>query len=523
MIHLIPKDLEQLGKKGISKEKVGDQIQTFKTGILPITLAKAAVISDGILRLSAQEQEQLIHYFETERNHLELLKFVPASGAASRMFTALFNFLETYNPAQETLSAYVERTGDIVLQKFSDYREHFPFYDRVMNRISGRAANEDEEVYYFIHEMLSEDRLNYGDYPKALLPFHQYSSETATPFEEQVKEAARYAKTRGKVHLHFTISKQHETLFKAEESKVVPKIAQATDTGFTITYSYQKPYTDTIAVTIENQPFRDSQGAIVFRPGGHGALLENLNEQDADIIFIKNIDNVMVDRNLEEMAKHKKMLAGLLLKIQTQAFNYAEELESGSLSSLKTAAIKTFLEKEVNVRFPENYADMSAEAQHTLLKDKINRPLRVCGMIQTGEDSGGGPFWVKNTTGYTSLQIVESVQIDRTNKTQAAIVKNATHFNPVDLVCGIRNHKGEKYNLLQFADAKQGFITMRTKEGKTVKALELPGLWNGGMAFWNTVFVEVPRATFNPVKTVTDLLKPTHQTLKFAPKALIKD
>lgn len=510
MITLNPKHLEQLEEKGISKEKAIDQLQTFKAGIPPVTLVRAAVISDGILRLSAQEQEVLRRYFEAECNTLKLLKFIPASGAASRMFTSLFTVLEDYNPAQETLPAYIERAGDTSLHTFIKGLEQLPFYDRVIRRIPENGGNTDETVYRFVQEMLREDGLNYGGYPKALLPFHKYGSETATPFEEHVKEAVLYAKTQDKVHLHFTISKQHEVLFRAEEARVIPRIAKATGTKFEITYSHQKPSTDTIAVDSENKPLVDDKGAIVLRPGGHGALIENLNEQDANLIFVKNIDNVVVDTHMENTATYKKILAGVLLQLQTQVFQYAALLESGNTSTQIASEIQSFLEDRVNVCLPESYAAMDVASQCAMLSAILNRPLRVCGMVRAEGDPGGGPFWVKAAKGGMSLQIVESAQMDTSDPQQAAIAKSTTHFNPVDLVCGVRNHKGEKYNLLHFVDAQQGFITSRTKEGKTLKALELPGLWNGAMAFWNTVFVEVPRETFNPVKTVTDLLKSTH-------------
>jgi hypothetical protein len=343
------------------------------------------------------------------------------------------------------------------------------------------------------------------------LPFHAYDSGSATPFEEHLKEAALYAKTEGKAHLHFTVSPQHDEMFKDEESKVGPKISEATDTQFLISYSNQKPSTDTIAVDMENQPFKNGDGSILFRPGGHGALIENLNEQDADIIFIKNIDNVVVDKNLEKVANSKKMLAGVLRKVQAKAFDYARLLEDNEVSPEKSDEIKSFLERELNVRMPKNYDDLDVGEQLSVLKDKLNRPIRICGMVKNEGEPGGGPFWVKDVEGNISLQIIESAQIDLSDQEQEAILKNSTHFNPVDLVCGVRNHKGEKYDLLDFVDPKQGFITGKTQEGKELKALELPGLWNGAMAFWNTLFVEVPLVTFNPVKTVNDLLKPTHQ------------
>ncbi len=511
MIDLSQKDLEQLGKKGISQEKVINQIATFKAGIPFVGLNKAAVVGDGILRFSEKEQNDLIQYFEDTRGTLQLLKFVPASGAASRMFKAAFNFLETYNPTKETLATYLDRTADSEIEKFVEEMENFPFYRIIMERIAGKTENKDEKVYLFVKEMLVAEGLNYGFFPKGLLPFHKYENSTATPFEEHLKEAALYAKTAGKANLHFTISEQHNAMFRAEHASTGPKVSQATNTEFSISYSNQKSSTDTIAVDMENKPFKNGDGSILFRPGGHGALIENLNDQDADIIFIKNIDNVVIDQNLEAVANSKKMLAGVLKKVQDQAFEYATVLGEGDVSETLKSKIKSFLEKELNVRFSENYASLDDHGQLAVLRNKINRPIRVCGMVKNEGEPGGGPFWISDDQGNISLQIIESAQIDLTNKEQAGILKNSTHFNPVDLICGVKNHEGEKYNLLDFVDEKQGFITGKTKEGKELKALELPGLWNGAMAFWNTLFVEVPLVTFNPVKTVNDLFKPSHQ------------
>ncbi|TAI47896.1 DUF4301 family protein [Flagellimonas allohymeniacidonis] len=510
MIDFSLEDLEQLQIKGISQEKVLDQIATFKAGIPFVQLKKAAVVSDGILRFSDEEQKDLVHFFEEKRKSLVLLKFVPASGAASRMFKAMFNFLDAFDPSQEKSEDYFTRTGDKAAHQFLENKEQLPFFQLINNRIAGKFNNPDEEAYLFVKEMLVEEGLNYGFYPKGLLPFHKYDSETVTPFEEHLKEAALYAKTSGKANLHFTISVQHEEMFKDEHAKAAPKVTRKTDTEFNITYSNQKPSTDTLAVDLENKPFRKNDGSILFRPGGHGALIENLNEQDADIIFIKNIDNVVIDQNLSAVCASKKMLAGVLLKVQSSAFAYAKDLEE-EVSIEKLEEIRNFLEKELNVPMPDTFNQQDQAEKRKILSNKLNRPIRVCGMVKNEGEPGGGPFWIVDHTGTISLQIVESAQVDLSNSEQAALLKNSTHFNPVDLVSGIRNYKGEKYNLLNYVDHMQGFITGKTQEGKELKALELPGLWNGGMAYWNTIFVEVPLVTFNPVKTVNDLFKPSHQ------------
>jgi len=511
MIQLTDNDLEQIAGKGIAKEKVRNQIEIFKDGIPFVNLVNAAIVGEGISKFTGLEQRSLINTFDQRKEKLSLLKFVPASGAASRMFKALFNFLDTYSPSKESLSAYVERTGDKDILTFSKGLKRFPFYDLVQKRIKGKTSNKDEEIYLFVKEMMSENALNYGFYPKGLLPFHNYGDHSATPFEEHLKEASDYAKVGDEANLHFTISEQHIRMFTKEYAAINDRLSKETKTVFNVGYSYQKASTDTIAVDMDNNPFRNSDDSLLFRPGGHGALIENLDEEDADIIFIKNIDNVVVPKDQDELAKSKKVLAGLLLKVQEKAFKYAGKIDADNLTADVMIEIKEFLENDLNVRFVDKYSSFSIGDQIEILKDKINRPIRICGMVKNEGEPGGGPFWIRNSHNHVSLQIIESAQIDMSSGKQVDILNNSTHFNPVDLVCGVRNYKGEKFNLLNFVDPKQGFITEKTQEGRALKALELPGLWNGAMAFWNTIFVEVPLSTFNPVKTVNDLLKPRHQ------------
>lgn len=508
---LTKNDLELLSEKGISERKVNEQIGIFKEGIPFVQLEKAVTVGEGISKFDAEEEKRLIERFDKAQNTMELLKFVPASGAASRMFKALFNFLDAYDPSEESLDDYLERTGDSDIKTFCEGLTDLPFYKIVENRISGKASSKDEEVYLFVKEMMSEDALDYGFYPKGLLPFHNYGDHTATPFEEHLKEASVYAKTGDTAKLHFTISEQHGDMFNQEFSNCKDRVSSATQTSFDVSYSYQKPSTDTIAVDMDNEPFRTDDGNVLFRPGGHGALIENLNDQDADIVFIKNIDNVTVPRFAVAVVDNKKVLAGVLLKVQEKAFEYARLLMDGNVSAGQLDEIKSFLENELNGRLSDKFASFNIGQQIDILKDKLNRPIRICGMVKNEGEPGGGPFWIKDRKGNVSLQIIESAQIDMDNAEQADILKNATHFNPVDLVCGIKNHKGEKYDLMNFVDTKQGFITGKTKDGRELKALELPGLWNGAMAYWNTIFVEVPLQTFSPVKTVNDLLKPAHQ------------
>lgn len=505
------KDREQFAEMGISPEKAAAQIEIFREGIPPVRLSKAAVVGDGIVRLEPSRQEALRKLYQEALPKKEVIRFTPASGAASRMFKALFGFLDAFRPGQDDLESFLSRKEHAEVKQFRDQLEHFPFYERVRNRMKEQPADRGAWLYAFIREMLSEGGLNYGFYPKGMLPFHNYGGTLATPFEEHLWEGAAYACSQGASRLHFTISEAHRELFEREFERVRDRVEAESGCRFEVSYSYQKASTDTLAVTPENEPFRDNQGRLLFRPGGHGALIENLDEQDADLLFIKNIDNVAIRTELDTISTWKEILGGYLLEVQEEAFRFARMLEEGSLDHDLLLRVRGFLETRLNARFPESFAGFSLNDQVAVLRDKLARPIRVCGMVKNEGEPGGGPFWIRDAGGNESLQIVESAQADLNDPDQRAIFGGATHFNPVDLICGVRDAYGKKFNLLNFVDSRQGFITGKTFEGRPLKALELPGLWNGAMAYWNTVFVEVPVSTFNPVKTVNDLLKPAHQ------------
>ena len=342
------------------------------------------------------------------------------------------------------------------------------------------------------------------------MPFHKYKNHISTAFEEHLFEAAKFASVNGKALLHFTISRTHLKQFESKLVAIQKSVESKTNTRFEITFSNQESTTDVLAVDLKNQPFR-VKNKLLFRPSGHGALIKNLNQIDADIIFIKNIDNVVVNKYLDEIVRYKKALAGMLLNIQRQAFAYAKALESKEISKDKIEEITKFLSEKLNIVISSQFEKYASKHKIEYLKSKINRPIRVCGMVKNESEPGGGPFWVKHDNGEVSLQIVEASQVDMSLKNQKAIMTNATHFNPVDIVCGVKNYKGEAYDLEQFIDSNTYFVTTKTKYGQKLKTLERPGLWNGSMADWNTIFVEVPIITFNPVKTVNDLLKFTHQ------------
>ncbi|PNQ75049.1 DUF4301 domain-containing protein [Hanstruepera neustonica] len=511
------KDKKQIENKGLTINQVYNQIEIFKTGLPFSNLVSAATIDHGILRLNDHEINHYIELFEQEKDHKSILKFVPASGAATRMFKFLFTFLESYSVETESINAYINHNDNKDLYIFFVGLEKFPFYYEVKDKLNSLYPNYDElsvsqQSQLFVKAMLDPTMLDYGNYPKGLLPFHEYKNRIiSTAFEEHLFESALYSSTNAKTKLHFTISEQHKDKFTEEFSRIEKKVETKTNSLFDISFSYQKESTDTIAVTPKDKPFRNDDGSLLFRPSGHGALIENLNDLDADIIFVKNIDNVVVYKYKDDVAKYKKLLAGKLIEIQNQTFKYLEKLDEGNLSFDEIVEIAEFLTNKMSVRISPEFEKYAEKYQIEYLKEKLNRPIRVCGMVKNEGEPGGGPFWVKDESANISLQIVEAAQINKKNKHQKDILNNATHFNPVDLVCGVRNYKGQKFDITKYVDHKAAFITKKTTMGKDLKALELPGLWNGSMANWNTIFVEVPLITFNPVKTVNDLLKAPHQ------------
>lgn len=490
------KDLLQIEKRGSDLEVVKQQVKNFESGFPFLQAQGAAILEDGMVQLTEDELTTYVDFFDKQATKNNLLKFVPASGAASRMFKALFAVLN---------DGKMNEGG----KSFFENLPKFAFYDELINVIGGYGENEK-----ILKGLLTESGLDYGNLPKGLLQFHSYDKKTRTAAEEHLVEGALYANRNGRVKIHFTVSPEHKLRFKKHIEEVKGAYEEKYNVKYSISFSEQKKFTDTIAVDTKNQPFRLEDGSILFRPAGHGALLENLNEQNADVIFIKNIDNVVPDHLKGETIKYKKALAGLLLSYRKQLFNFAKRLEKEEVSTYTLNKALRFVRFEMNNKPPKGFRSWSFEDKLAYARKKVNRPLRVCGMVKNVGEPGGGPFWVKNEDGSTALQVVESAQFNMKSKRQAAIFSTATHFNPVDLIVSTKNHKKENFDLKAFRDMKTGFITGKSMNGKSLKAQELPGLWNGAMADWNTVFVEVPLVTFNPVKTVNDLLRDQHQPKK---------
>jgi hypothetical protein len=482
------KDRLQIVAQGKDPQQAEAQLDFLRNGFPFLPVVAAAVPGDGIVQLSAEAVERCIGRYEQAVESLSAVKFVPASGAASRMFKELYEFVQE------------GRESDSVCQTLARL-EDFAFHDVLMEALPDGV---DERT---IAANIIEGALGYGRSPKALILFHRYPEGPRTALEEHLVEGALYARSGGGVvRIHFTISPEHEKAVRQLTRRMLPEYEKRYGVKFEIDYSQQKAKTDTIAADAESRPFRLADGSILFRPGGHGALLDNLNDIDADLVFIKTVDNVSPDRLKGDTVTCKKALAGYLLDLQARCFDLLDRLDGDP----DEKTIRDALDFARNGLQWRPAAEIANAGQDLIkaLRERLDRPIRVCGMVKNEGEPGGGPFWVANADGSLNLQIAESSQI---SPEQKHLTAESTHFNPVDLVCGLRDSRGVKYELSRFVDPLTGFISVKSKDGRELKALELPGLWNGAMAHWNTVFVEVPITTFNPVKTVNDLLRPQHR------------
>lgn len=508
-------DIAQIEKMGIKETEIGKQITNFRKGFPYLDIQRAATIGDGVLKLETSDLEDYIVQYENSLAEKTVVKFVPASGAASRMFKALFAFKDSYKNTDEDYKEFTSDSSFNSVYNFFKRLDDFAFFESLKATFTDGVQLEElqlkREYVTILEHLLTEAGLNYGQLPKGLLEFHNYEDGSRTPLEEHLVEGANYATGKGGiVKLHFTVSPEHEPKFKEKLNAVKEKYESQFKVKFHVDFSQQKSSTDTIAVDMENLPFRNENGTILFRPGGHGALIENLNELEADIVFVKNIDNVVPDKLKADTYTYKKALAGLLLAYQEKIFAYLHQLDEEEISDELLDEIGGFISKTLCTEYA-GFADLSHQEKCEYCYQKLNRPIRICGMVKNEGEPGGGPFWASNPDGTVSLQVVESAQIDLQDSNKATIVQQATHFNPVDLVCALKNYKGNDFHLLSFRDPQTGFISFKSKDGRELKAQELPGLWNGAMSDWNTIFVEVPISTFNPVKTVNDLLREQHQ------------
>ena len=473
------KDLSQIERHGLTPEAVESQLENFRRGFPYLKVVRAASPADGVRMASEAEIDAAVARYEAAAAGTKVVKFVPASGAATRMFKELFEFVNE-DKRGKGIDTLLGRIGEIAF---------WPELQAVL------PAGADDKAT--VRAIVGEG-LNYGGKPKGLVTFHAYPDGARKAVEEHLVEGAAYAVSDGVVRIHFTVSPEHRAGFEALLAEKVPVYEARFGVKYDISFSVQKPSTDTVAVNPDNTLFRQDDGTLLFRPAGHGALIENLNEIDADVVFIKNIDNVTTDANRGDTVRYKKALAGMLLALQERTFGYLRALRAGTAD---TAEVAAFVEEQLCVKLPER-------CDAALLEALLDRPIRVCGMVRNEGEPGGGPFWVANPDGTESLQIAESSQIAPEDM---PLMQSATHFNPVDLVCGVRDSAGGKFDLRQYTDPSTGFISSKSAGGRPLRAQELPGLWNGAMARWNTVFVDVPVSTFSPVKVVQDLLRPQHR------------
>jgi hypothetical protein len=501
----------------ISPEEIIEQLKIFEDGIPFVKLVKACKINRGIKIIPDEKQKQLMDLFQTVLNDRRVMKFVPASGAATRMFKKVQAvLLEMQNVTIEELR---ERRGDENAAgtiRFLNNLNRFAFYKDLKECLNKEGKNvvgliESGDVTDILIFMLETKGLNYSNLPKGCIKFHTYPDGARTAFEEHLVEGINYAADKTKrADIHFTISPEHEETIKSLINSIKAKYKKD-GWELNVGFSFQSTSTNTIAATMDNKPFRDTNGKLVFRPAGHGALLKNLSELDGDIILIKNIDNVVPDHLKGETYKFKKVLGGYLVELQNKIFSFLNELENKDIDEQLINIIEVFISSDLELQLRSDFHSMSIGEKREYLFEFLNRPIRVCGIVKKEGHEGGGPFWVEDKQGNISKQVVETTQVDFSDSEQKKILEEATHFSPVDFACGMKDYKGNSFNLFEFVNPKTGLITKKSKDGRELKALELPGLWNGGMYHWITVFVEVPLITFNPVKEINDLLRPEHQ------------
>jgi len=512
-------DLNDIRSRGMTPEKVLKQIEVFKRGFPFAKLVRPCTIGDGITVLDDSDIERLCEIYEKAVLSGRAMKFVPASGAASRMFKLLLAYKTRFGKAKKADDVHGNGKDDPdykMFLRFLNEIESFPFYEKLASTMSKKGidikmALSEGNYKAILDYTLGPEGLNLADLPKGLIPFHKYDDYSRTPFEEHIVEAGTYTCSKdGVAEIHFTVSPEHEDLIRRHIEEVRGRY-EGSGLKYRFGFSCQKSSTDTIAVDMNDNPFRDIEGKLLFRPGGHGALLENLSDLNGDVVFIKNIDNVAPDRLKDTTYTYKRALGGYLIELQDRIFGYLGRLSGGDEDTSFTNEVLEFIRTTLSSTLPAGIDKAASKEKKEYLVSRLNRPLRVCGMVKNTAEPGGGPFWVRHRDGTASIQIVETSQMDMDSEEQKGIFQCSTHFNPTDLVCGVRDHTGRPFNLEDYVDHDTGLIAIKSKDGRELKALELPGLWNGSMAYWNSIFVEVPLITFNPVKTVFDLLRKEHQ------------
>lgn len=506
-MNLTVKDVETLKLKGKTEAQLAEELTMLKEGFPYLKIEAPATPGHGIFVLDENMEQKAIDIWnEFLDSGAKVTKMVPASGAASRMFKDLFAFVNGKD----------EKPNNPFMKQFFADIEKFAFFNKLNETciaLYGKSIDtlvKEHRYKDIVKALIEKQGMNYGQLPKALLSFHKYLGGVRSAIEEHLAEGANYAAGKdGKVNVHFTVSEDHIPLVNLKFEESSGKLEHEFGVKYNLTTSIQKPSTDTVAANLDGTPYREKE-TLFFRPGGHGALIENLNDLDADVIFIKNIDNIVPDNKRESTIKYKKIIGGILVGVKQKADSYCKELSKGLPQEEKLEEMLNFLHKVLCISHDET-SQMSAKEKADYIYKKLNRPFRVCGMVKNEGEPGGGPFLAYNPDGTVSPQILESTQIDPHDKAAQKMMKEATHFNPVDLVVSTKSWDGKKFNLPEYVDKATGFISIKSREGVEIKALELPGLWNGAMSDWNTLLVEVPLSTFNPVKTVNDLLRDAHQ------------
>ena len=498
-------DIQQIETLGLNLRNVHKQLASYTQGSIFFKLNRPCAIDDGIMSTTPAQRRKMITRYESEAGKYKSLKFVPASGAASRMFVEWFSACEKGSFGSPELDL-------LFLQNL----RKLPFFKLIVLDKRGRNYFDHGNIKDLLKFILLPAGLNFGQLPKALIPFHQYSSnDSRTALEEHLYEAGKYIRNAGDLNLvHFTVASEHKTHVEKYLKAVIGKYEKICNVKYEVTLSVQSAATNTIAVDENNMPLRNNEGSLLFRPGGHGTLLKNMNSLDADIIFVKNIDNVAPEKHLEKILPYKKMLGGLAIQTQKEIFAILKKLENTECSTAQMEKIITYCSQTLNIIFPEGFSKKPSKQKRKILSSFLNRPLRICGIVKNEGEPGGSPFWVNEKDGTQTPQIVEIGHVDKDSPEQTAIWSRAKYFNPVDMVCCIKNYLGEKFNLDNYVNPDAYLIASKNEKGQNLKALEVPGLWNGAMAYWNTVFVELPLIVFNPVKSVYDLLRPEHITDK---------
>jgi hypothetical protein len=513
-------DYEQMERLGITEAEVERQLGIFREGLQPVQLERPCTVGDGIERLESDQQTPLMARWQEAAAGGRLGEFVPASGAATRMFAFIHRIRnDLARITRADIEAGVAREdGDYKdFQKFIASLDRFAFVQPLRRLMAEASISLDErlasgEYTEMVDFLLQPEGLGFGSMPKALIPFHRYPDHLRTPVEEHLVEATHTVPDGNRCcRLHFTVAPEIEEAVVQHGRRAAMDYGEKLGVNYELSFSLQSPATNTLAVDLDDRPFRRDDGRLLFRPGGHGALLENLDRLRGDVVFVKNIDNVVTDNQRDLVLRYQRILAGKLLELQDRVFHYLKLLSMGPVTVGQQEEIIHFASEAFETISVEEFSRLAEKERLSWIFQALNRPMRVCGMVINRGEPGGGPFWVREPSGGLSLQIVEGSQVDDNSQEQVDIFQSSTHFNPVNLVCGLRDFQGRPFDLSQYVNHLAVFIARKTEEGRQLKALELPGLWNGAMAHWNTTFVEIPEVTFNPVKTVNDLLRPGHQ------------